>query len=599
MSLLFSETSPQPSLRAVPALEVRGLQHSYGGTPSLRGVDLNIEAGEISALLGPNGAGKSTLVSAIVGLRTPSAGTVRVCGYDVRTDPARVRSCIGLVPQELGVYPTLTVVENLTLFGELAGVTGKVLRVRIDEVLETLRLSSLADRRTGALSGGERRRVHTAAAMVHRPALLLLDEPTAGVDVETRHAMLELIKRLSDDGVAVLYATHYLQEVENLDASVTILDQGRVLASSTVNELVECHGAATVELTFDGPVTGQNGRTAPEVPSTVRLQGPNPAVLAANAIAELGDDARRLRSVEIVPASLDAVFLSMTGRRFRDDDVAPDVRAGAPERGAVARAEWRGFSWRRAAAVTRHGLRLYRRDLAWVMLVLTMPIGVAAFLSPALGKVLYVAGVRGASGAAQVFPGMAVLFGLFLCSAVPIALFNEHAWKTWDRLRASPATSGELVVGKLVPPLILLLAQFVVLFSVGVAAFDFRLMGGTPAFLAVAVAFACAVITLGLSLAVLCRTILQANAIGNMIGIAGAGVGGAFVPISFLPDWAATLGPATPSYWAMRGWKSVTMSSGGLGDVALPVAMLVGFSIVFALVGLVFLRVDVAKESGQ
>lgn len=599
--------SPQASPSAA-ALDLRGLWFRYGEIPVLRGVDVRIEPGEINALLGPNGSGKSTLVSIVAGLRVATSGSVHVCGHDVVRQRAEARAHIGLAAQEPGIYPTLTIAENLLLFCELAGLRGRTRSARIAEVLDGLALASLADRRVSELSGGQKRRVHVAAALVHRPSLLLLDEPTAGVDVETRSSMLELIGGLRDEGVAVCYATHYLQEVERLGAGVTILDRGSVLASASVAELISAHGAATVELTFEGP--------APEWPrdasvsaegSTLRMRGARPEAMAAEAIASLGESARRLRSVEIVPPSLDAVYLTITGRRYQSDDagfVGPRDDSAPPAHRALDRTRptsregfWRGgFSVRRALALARHGLRLYRRDMTWVLLVLAMPIGIAAFLAPALREVLSVAGVGGATGAEQVFPGMAVLFGLFLSSAIPIAMFSEHGWRTWDRLRASRATTPELVAGKVVPPLLLLLTQFGVLFAAGVLVFGFGVDGNPWAFAGVMIALSFAVMGLGLLLAAVCRTSLQANAVGNLVSIGCAGVGGAFVPAMFLPGWAAALGPFTPSYWAMRGSNAVTLAPGGWSEVALPIAVLIGFAGTFSIVGLALLNVDVRKE---
>ena len=302
-------------------LEIRGLSKSYGDVPALRGVDLHVAEGEIVGLLGPNGAGKTTLVSIVAGLRRADAGTIRVGGADP-TKPA-TRRLIGLAPQDLGIYVSISVRENLALFADMAGLRGRARTTRIEEVAALLSLQPLLDRPCQFLSGGEKRRVHTAMALVHRPRLLLLDEPTTGVDVSTRTDLLAAVRGLAADGAAVCYSTHYLPEVEALGASVAIIDRGRMVARGALTDLVTQHGNASIELRFDG--------AAPAVPagwsgsaegSLLRISTDAPASDAAAVIAALGADASRLQGVELVRPSLESVFLSLTGRRFAVDDTA-------------------------------------------------------------------------------------------------------------------------------------------------------------------------------------------------------------------------------------------------------------------------------------
>lgn len=167
-------------------LSVRGVHKSYGSVEALRGVDLTVEPGEIVGLVGPNGAGKTSLVSIVAGLRRPDRGEVHVGGLDVTRHRQEVGRLLGLAPQDLAIYPTIKVRDNLVVYGELAGLRGAELRRRIDETAETLGITDLLDRRGAALSGGQKRRLHTAMALVHRPPLLLLDEPTVGADIESR-----------------------------------------------------------------------------------------------------------------------------------------------------------------------------------------------------------------------------------------------------------------------------------------------------------------------------------------------------------------------------------------------------------------------------
>ncbi|HKY15874.1 MAG TPA: ABC transporter ATP-binding protein [Microthrixaceae bacterium] len=228
------------------ALEVDGLRHRYdeGAEPvtALDGVSLTVGCGEVVALLGPNGAGKSTLVSIIAGILQPTAGSVD-----------RMVATLGLAPQDEALYPTLSARANLRHFGRLAGLSGPELEDRIVEVASELLIAAVLDRKVRHLSGGERRRVHAAAALVPDPRLVLLDEPTAGVDVETRVELLASIRRRADRGAAVLYSTHYLQEVEQLDARVVMLANGRVVAEGRPDELARRFADRVVELRFDRP----------------------------------------------------------------------------------------------------------------------------------------------------------------------------------------------------------------------------------------------------------------------------------------------------------------------------------------------------------
>jgi ABC-2 type transport system ATP-binding protein len=302
-------------------LHVEGLRKAYGPTVALDGVDLDVAAGEIVGLLGPNGAGKTTLVSIVAGLRGADGGSVRIGGIDALAHPHRVRPLLGLAPQETGIYPTLTCRQNLQFFGELTGLRNRKLRDAVDSVAEALQLTELLDRRAQHLSGGERRRLHTALALVHRPALVMLDEPTTGADVRTRTQLLELVTNLAANGSAVVYSTHYLNEIDQLGASVLIIDQGRAIARGTVAELLAAHAANVVELTFAGPAPVVSVRTLPDRVerngSVLRVHTRQPDAATTAIIEDLGDRAKDLRTLEVVHPSLEAVFLELTGRRYQ------------------------------------------------------------------------------------------------------------------------------------------------------------------------------------------------------------------------------------------------------------------------------------------
>jgi ABC-2 type transport system ATP-binding protein len=308
---------------AAAVLEVQGVRKSYGATLALDGVDLAVDAGVVLGLLGPNGAGKTSLVSIIAGLRRPDSGSVRVGGVDVVRSPQRAQQLIGLAPQETGVYLPLTVRDNLRFFAGLAGLRGRELRARIDDVGGALGLDELFDRRASELSGGERRRLHTAIALVHRPLLVLLDEPTTGADVRTRTEILRMVQSLADNGSAVVYSTHYLQEIEELDADVAVIDRARIVARGALTELIQRHGASALELTFEADVPAAVRVDGALVDgSTVRIPTDDPARTAGELLSRLGSDATGLRAIEVVRPSLETVFLTVTGRRFDDALVA-------------------------------------------------------------------------------------------------------------------------------------------------------------------------------------------------------------------------------------------------------------------------------------
>ena len=219
-------------------LEATGLVKRFGGTVALDGFDLAVAAGEIAGLVGHNGAGKSTFARVTAGLVTPDAGAVRVDGLNASEAAARVRPILGLAPQELALYPTATARENLFAFAGLYGLRRRDARRRIEELAADLALGDVLDRRVRDLSGGQQRRLQAATAMVHRPRVLLLDEPTVGADPITRDALLAVVRAAAHEGAAVVYTTHYLPELDTLDATLAVADHGRVVARGSRAELL-------------------------------------------------------------------------------------------------------------------------------------------------------------------------------------------------------------------------------------------------------------------------------------------------------------------------------------------------------------------------
>lgn len=303
-------------------LLVRDVHKRYGAKVALAGVDLTIEAGEVCCLLGPNGAGKTTLASIVAGLRRPDRGSVTVAGVDVAREPYEARKRLGYASQELAIYPLAKVRENLRLFGALAGLSGRALDRRVVEVAELLGLAELLTRQAGLMSGGEQRRLHAAMALLHRPQVLLLDEPTVGADVETRTRLLQFVRTLADQGTAVCYSTHYLAEVEELDATVALIHQGQIIARGTVRELVAAHASSVVEINFAGPAPALEltGRAVAVDGDRLRITSPDPAADAAVALQLAGLHGAHVQTVDFIRPSLDVVFLRLTGDRLADAD---------------------------------------------------------------------------------------------------------------------------------------------------------------------------------------------------------------------------------------------------------------------------------------
>jgi ABC-2 type transport system ATP-binding protein len=309
-----------PPLPDAPALSLRGAAKRYGPVTALAGVSLEIAAGEFFGLLGPNGAGKSTLMSLLSGPRAPDAGEVRIGGRSA-ADPA-ARCQLGLVPQGLALYPDLSARENLEVFGALQGLRGPALRERAGELLEAVQLADRARSRVRTFSGGMMRRLNIAAALLHRPQVLLCDEPTVGVDPQSRHAIFELLSQLHRSGVTVVYSTHYMEEAARLCSRIAIIDHGRILALGTVDELLQ-RLPFEEEIRFPALATtdgfcrdlGGAGELATAEGQHRFRPAPGYPLSAFFLAAERRELPSRL--FEIQRPTLEAVFLHLTGKALR------------------------------------------------------------------------------------------------------------------------------------------------------------------------------------------------------------------------------------------------------------------------------------------
>ena len=292
-----------------PALDARGIRKSYGTHEVLRGVDLRVEPGQILGLLGRNGAGKSTLITILCGLRRADSGSIDICGH--RPSSADAARLIGYAPQELGIYPDLSVAQNLAAFGELHGLGRREAASRAGEVMELLGLSEKSGQRASHLSGGQQRRLHTGMAIMHRPRLVFMDEPTVGADVEARSQILRAVRQLAQDGATIVYTSHYLAEFEELGSDIAILNEGRVVASGTLEEIVSRHGRAEVTLEFDRPVPLIDGWSANDRRLTLIGDEADPGSRIGEALASPTLEGARLTDVRITQASLHNAYLQI------------------------------------------------------------------------------------------------------------------------------------------------------------------------------------------------------------------------------------------------------------------------------------------------
>ena len=310
-----------------PLLECRDLRKSYGDRTAVDGISFSIAAGETYGLLGPNGAGKTTTISMICGLLRRDGGDVVVAGRAVDIGATEAKASIGYVPQDLAIYPDLTARENLKFFGRLQRLGGRELGRRVDEILALTDLADRAKDRVDSFSGGMKRRLNIGIGLLHKPALLVLDEPTVGVDPQSRNAILASVADLGREGMGVLYTTHYMEEAERLCDRIAIIDEGRIKAEGTQRELVALVGQKDrVELVAGGTV-------GPATAALAALAFVESATLGDGMIELVVDQARNhlpgiletaadngaiVRSVEVVEPDLEAVFLHLTGKALRD-----------------------------------------------------------------------------------------------------------------------------------------------------------------------------------------------------------------------------------------------------------------------------------------
>jgi ABC-2 type transport system ATP-binding protein len=308
------------------AVRVAGLRLSYGARRALDGVSFEVAAGEIVGLLGPNGAGKTTTLSVLATLRRPEAGDAEVAGVSTRRHPARVRRLLGLVPQSLAVYPTLTARENLRCFAGVLGLGRQAEREAARDALDTVGLTDRANDVVATFSGGMQRRLNLACALLHRPAVLLLDEPTVGVDPQSRERILDTVRARAAAGTAVLYSTHLMDEAERLCDRVVLIDGGRVVAAGSPADLTrQAGGGVRLVLVTRAPLPGgwldgvPGARVLPGEPvSLARGHRHDVAIDALPLAARVLERAGDVLELHVHGPDLQDVFFRVTGRDLRD-----------------------------------------------------------------------------------------------------------------------------------------------------------------------------------------------------------------------------------------------------------------------------------------
>jgi ABC-2 type transport system ATP-binding protein len=310
-------------------LEVNDLVKKFGDFAAVKGISFDIKEGEIFSLLGPNGAGKTTTISMLSTLFTPTSGDAAIGGHSITKNPMAVKQLIGVVPQEIALYEDLSARENLIFWGQMYGLGGRSLHSRVDEVLEQVGLAEKAKGRITTYSGGMKRRVNIGVGLLHKPRLLFMDEPTVGIDPQSRRAILDTVKDLNKHGMTVLYTTHYMEEAQELSDRVGIIDHGELIALGTQAELTKQVGQTETLVLH----IGENEDPEALAKAVRSVEGVHKADVTGNEVNIITHDAKdvlasvvskanergiQIRSIDIREPNLEAVFLHLTGRALRD-----------------------------------------------------------------------------------------------------------------------------------------------------------------------------------------------------------------------------------------------------------------------------------------
>lgn len=310
-------------------LSTTDLRKTFGSLEAVKGVSFSVLRGEIFSLLGPNGAGKTTTISMLSCLLEPTSGEAEIGGHSIKRNSMAVKELIGIVPQELALYPPLTARQNLTFWGRMHGMGGKTLQVNIAEVLEQVGLVNRADDRVEKYSGGMKRRLNIAIGLLHKPQLLFMDEPTVGIDPQSRRRILDMVKDLRAQGMTVLYTTHYMEEAAEISDRIGIVDHGKLIALGTLKELTRLVGdQQTLRLYFgEEQITKDLAHIFEDLNGVLLVTTTDGQVVLTVEEAEavlpevmgsIHKAGLRIRSVNVEEPNLESVFLHLTGRVLRD-----------------------------------------------------------------------------------------------------------------------------------------------------------------------------------------------------------------------------------------------------------------------------------------
>lgn len=310
-------------------LQVQNLVKQYGDFTAVKGITFDLKEGEIFSLLGPNGAGKTTTISMLSTLYTPTSGDATIAGHSIVKEPMKVRNAIGVVPQDLALYEDLTARENLMFWGQMYGLSGSSLKSRVDEVLGQIGLVDKAKDRVKTYSGGMKRRVNIGVGLLHKPKVLFMDEPTVGIDPQSRRAILDTVKELNKQGMTVLYTTHYMEEAEELSNRVGIIDNGELIAIGTQKELTKQVGETETLVLHIGENEDPEALAAAfkgikevleanVIGHEISVITPSAKDVLASIVTKANDRGIKIHSIDIREPNLEAVFLHLTGRALRD-----------------------------------------------------------------------------------------------------------------------------------------------------------------------------------------------------------------------------------------------------------------------------------------
>lgn len=308
-------------------LKAENLYKSFGNIKAVDGISFEVKRGEIFGLLGPNGAGKSTTISMISTLMNPTSGEILFEGKNIFDDSKEIRKRLGVVPQEIALYPTLSGYQNLSFWGSIYGLRGAELKNKINEVSQIIGLNERLKDRVDKYSGGMKRRLNIGAALLHNPELLIMDEPTVGIDPQSRNHILDTVLKLNGQGMTIIYTSHYMEEVEYLCNRICIMDEGKIIASGTQNELVELVNGKTqinvalndMDYSFIEILKKIEGvLDAKIIDDNFTVYGENSDTMLAEIIAKVTEHGKRIKSIDVKKPNLEAVFLHLTGKALRD-----------------------------------------------------------------------------------------------------------------------------------------------------------------------------------------------------------------------------------------------------------------------------------------